>query len=86
MVFNESSSINSDINCFSTMSLDTENYDHSHCDNCIKIRKCKHKNSRDFKCPIIACGLNCGFEFHQCKSSEHELICMNEKVSQSIIK
>ncbi|XP_053203346.1 F-box only protein 30-like isoform X2 [Panonychus citri] len=54
--------------------------DHSHCDNCIKITKCRYKNTRDAACPIVYCIEGCGFKFHRCKSDEHKLLCANEKI------
>lgn len=56
--------------------------DHSHCDNCIKITKCRYKNTRDAACPIVYCIEGCGFKFHRCKSDEHKLLCANEKVDK----
>lgn len=64
----------------SDISMKHEPEDHSHCDNCIKITKCRYKNARDAACPIISCKEGCGFRFHRCKSDEHQLLCANEKI------
>ena len=61
-------------------SLKLELEDHSHCDNCIKINKCRYKNTRDAACPIVYCIEGCGFKFHRCKTDEHKLLCAHEKV------
>ncbi|XP_047104189.1 F-box only protein 30-like [Schistocerca piceifrons] len=54
--------------------------DHSHCQNCIKVKECKAKGLRTEKCGIIDCPNDCGFMFHKCKTSEHLLLCLNLRV------
>ncbi|RWS09356.1 farnesyl pyrophosphate synthase-like protein [Dinothrombium tinctorium] len=53
---------------------------HSHCVHCVKVNKCSVKPKSGESCPIVACELNCGFSFHACKTSEHKLLCLNERV------
>jgi len=59
----------------------------THCDNCFNLLRCKkEKILRKFRpeelssCPIITCRFNCGREFHECKSDEHDLLCAKAKV------
>ncbi|RWS22971.1 uncharacterized protein B4U80_05564 [Leptotrombidium deliense] len=53
---------------------------HSHCDNCVKVKKCSVKPKAGESCAIIECEANCGFMFHSCKLSEHRLLCHNERI------
>jgi F-box protein 30 len=60
----------------------------THCDNCVHLSKCKRerllRKSRPEEipssCPIVSCRFNCGWEFHECKSDEHDLLCSKAKV------
>lgn len=54
----------------------------NHCEKCINYVQCnKMKSLRKSRgeeyvcCPIIRCRLQCGHQFHQCKTYEHELLC-----------
>ena len=48
--------------------------DHTHCDNCFN-NLC---NVSD--CPVIHCKLDCGACYHQCKQTEHLLLCSKHQV------
>ena len=54
--------------------------EHEHCRGCIKIRKCTTKIREGFSCEIAECKSLCGATFHECKLSEHRLLCKLEKV------
>ncbi|GFS54024.1 f-box only protein 30 [Trichonephila inaurata madagascariensis] len=53
---------------------------HKHCIHCIKVLKCTTVPIPGKSCEIINCLLECGARFHACKSEEHKLLCMKEKV------
>lgn len=53
---------------------------HPHCKDCIKIWKCTVPPKEGESCKIISCDFNCGARFHLCKTEEHQLLCLNEKV------
>ncbi|ODM97950.1 F-box only protein 30 [Orchesella cincta] len=60
-----------------------------HCDKCISPARCVkyrslHKNDPKIgtiNCLIISCPLKCGWQFHECKKTEHELLCSRAKVA-----
>lgn len=60
----------------------------NHCDKCISPGRCVkyralHKNDPNIgviTCPIISCPQKCGWQFHECKKNEHELLCGRAKV------
>lgn len=53
---------------------------HVHCETCVKINKCTVRPQYGESCEIVSCSVKCGAKFHACKASEHELLCLNEKV------
>lgn len=61
----------------------------NHCDKCISPVRCLkyralHKNDPNFgviTCPIISCPHKCGWQYHECKKNEHELLCARAKVN-----
>ncbi|KAG1663850.1 F-box only protein 30 [Nymphon striatum] len=52
---------------------------HLHCLNCIRVWSCK-ATQEGLSCAIVNCSQDCGARFHQCKTTEHHLLCPNEKV------
>ncbi|XP_052798409.1 F-box only protein 30-like [Mya arenaria] len=52
---------------------------HEHCENCFKIN-CVIKPDNSQSCGLVYCRSDCGFRFHVCKSEEHKLVCMKEKL------
>jgi len=53
--------------------------EHKHCDFCFK-RNCVIKPDGIDSCSLIYCPSDCGQRFHTCKSDEHKLVCLKEKV------
>ncbi|XP_074660028.1 F-box only protein 30-like [Tubulanus polymorphus] len=51
---------------------------HDHCRVCFNLN-CK-KPASNASCRIINCLCKCGARFHECKQTEHALLCANEKV------
>uniref|UniRef100_T1J1J7 F-box domain-containing protein n=1 Tax=Strigamia maritima TaxID=126957 RepID=T1J1J7_STRMM len=78
----KSRDLTSSTNCDepTTISIEMEKKAHSHCETCIKIKKCSVRPKIDESCAIMTCTAECGARFHSCKLPEHKLLCMNEKV------
>lgn len=61
----------------------------NHCDKCFSPVRCVkyrhlHKNDPnvgEITCQIITCPHKCGWQFHECKKSEHDLLCSRVKVA-----
>ena len=50
---------------------------HRHCWTCFNVRKCRDRDA----CPVVECGLGCGWLYHACKQEEHLLLCPLQRVS-----
>jgi len=48
---------------------------HKHCYKCFNLDKCR---GGEDACAVVSCRLGCNFKFHQCKESEHQLLCRKE--------
>ena len=56
---------------------------HLHCQHCVKLSRCAQSPAvSGQRCDVIDCPAGCGHRLHECKLSEHRLLCPEQRVSE----